>query len=86
MNLVLVVAYVAFRFGLSSPRLGAAMVFEIFRERSVTPLRRWHWRLISGSEAIAYGRGYRSRREAERAIALVRDACSAEARVVPVTE
>ena len=59
------------------------MIFEIFREKSVPSHGQWHWRLMADSaQPIAYGQGYRSRRDAEKAIALVRNACSAEARLI----
>jgi uncharacterized protein YegP (UPF0339 family) len=58
------------------------MVFEIFREEIAPPPRRsarWRWRLMADSpEPIAFGCGYRSKAEAERAVAMVRHACSAE--------
>ena len=56
------------------------MIFEIFREESKpAPKRsaRWRWRLMADSpEPIAFGCGYRSQAEAERAVAMVRNACS----------
>lgn len=58
------------------------MVFEIFREETSLPRKRggrWRWRLIADSpEPIAFGSNYRSKAEAERAVALLRTACAAE--------
>jgi uncharacterized protein YegP (UPF0339 family) len=59
------------------------MIFEIFREKSVALPGLWHWRLMAdAAKPIAFGQGYRSRQEAERAIALVRGASSAQARLI----
>lgn len=58
------------------------MVFEIYRERPRHWLwrgARWQWRLKADREKIiAYGQGYKTREQAEQAVAMIKDACSAE--------